>query len=253
MTAGLYSSLAVLVLFCACDSSQKASSRTEPQNDASGNTVTSDANSACTSGSNSCSKDDCDSDTDCSGTYKHCDQGHCVECKTSLNCSFGLECVEGGCQSVKGCASDVTGVFCWACTRDFCLGNREIAICQEDGTLGESKFCDERTEGWCVLGECCLTHGQKKCVGNTVHSCPEKDGTIPPDVECADTEACIDGECVEKICEPNQPTCFADSLVYCNETGTRYVGRAEGCPYRCEDGKCVSLRPAGAADAGANP
>ncbi len=127
-----------------------------------------------------------------------------------------------------------------------------LAGCSDDVTEGQNDVNDERdntnseTEpdpDDCEPGEIL------GCVDDTSAEVCGEEGEDPEVWDCPDeTPNCVDGECTDQICAPEQPLCADETTrAYCNDEGDGYVDEFEcGDGEICEDGVCETACELGA-------
>ncbi|HVJ22112.1 MAG TPA: hypothetical protein VM686_42190 [Polyangiaceae bacterium] len=130
---------------------------------------------------------DCQTRDDCFGSTPLCVDGTCVECTTSIDCSFDKICLEGKCETQ--CESDLQCALFEACQAGECIyvgcrSDRECQLIPEVQALGLSANLDTR------LLRCHTEDGVGRCL-------------IPcqTDAQCPPTEVCSHGLCEYIGCE----------------------------------------------------
>lgn len=130
---------------------------------------------------------DCGTSDDCFGSKPHCVEGACVECSSSMDCSFGKLCLEGSCETA--CLNDAQCGLFEACQSGECIyvgcrSDRECALVPDVRSLGLAAGVDSR------LLRCHTDQGVGRCV-------------IPcqTDSQCGPTEVCSGGLCQYIGCE----------------------------------------------------
>ena len=154
----------------------------------------------------------------------------------TVDCGPGQICADGACGAVPcepfeiGCADDNTA---YACDAD---GALELLPCRPD-QFCEDALCRDRA---CVPGE-------SRCVGDTVVTCND-DGTGVRRVYCGDQLqcdvpggcACVNLECVPRVCVPGARRCVGNGAQACAPDGTTWLARtACGEEEACVSGSCV--------------
>ncbi len=129
---------------------------------------------------------DCESSNECFGTTSLCDEGKCVECTNTNDCTFGEVCRQGRCETP--CSSDLHCPLFEACEAGECIyvGCRSDRECTLLPSLSEAGIAevDQR------LLRCTTING----VGRCILPCTS-DGQCPP------TEVCEKGVCQYIGCE----------------------------------------------------
>ncbi len=152
-------------------------------------------------------------------------------------CAQGEVCTDGTCGQVPcdpfeiGCADDSTAFACDA------EGQIELLPCRDDQYC-EDALCRDRA---CAPGE-------SRCVGDTVVTCNDA-GTRVERVYCGDLPecvdvpggcACVDTDCVPRVCVPGSRRCVGNGGQACAEDGTTWLPRQEcGGEQACIEGSCV--------------
>ena len=175
---------------------------------------------------------ECESSKDCPAGDLVCDQdaGECVQCIGPEDCPDELFCgADHRCHEIHFCESDKE-------CKDYDLVCDKVAgTCVECLTAVECTDGEYCEQGFCLASACEV--GASKCVGNTVHGCPEgKSWTIAQ--ACTDKEYCEEGECNDLACEPGAGWCQGDIYALCAADG-KSVKLEEDC---AATGKhCTSL------------
>ncbi len=132
-------------------------------------------------------RSDCQDNEDCFGARSLCDEGSCVECKSSTDCSFDRICLSGRCE--KLCQNDTHCPLFEACDSGQCIyvgcrSDRECTLIPDVESVGLSSGVDPR------LLRCHTEDGIGKCI-------------IPcqTDAQCPTTEVCSGGVCEYIGCE----------------------------------------------------
>lgn len=152
-------------------------------------------------------------------------------------CAQGDVCTEGVCGPIPcepfeiGCADDNTA---FACDAD---GQIELLPCRSD------QFCEDA-----LCRDRACTPGESQCVGDTIVSCNDA-GTEVQRVYCGDQPqcaenpggcACVDLDCVPRVCVPGSRRCVGNGSQACSEDGTTWLAReACGEADECVEGSCV--------------
>jgi hypothetical protein len=127
----------------------------------------------------------CEVDIDCPVTTPFCQEGQCVECKTSEDCEEEVECMAGRCG--PECEVDTQCPLFQICQANECT----YVGCQSDRECVLSAGNDDPTKDP-RLAECNIENG----VGTCVFPCDI-------DAQCAATEVCLEGVCEYIGCETN--------------------------------------------------
>lgn len=151
-----------------------------------------------------------------------------TDCKAS-----GKFCVAGACKAQVCTPSEY-----------YCDGNL-MSLCNDQGTGADEQF-DCAQEGGVCIGDTCADSpcqgGGLGCVGNEVVQCNGPD--IKVIKSCGFSEACDDGQCKPKVCNPGDGKCLDDTTVqFCNDLGTAWEA-AVNCGMKngyCENGDCKAM------------
>lgn len=190
----------------------------------------------------------CASDIECAGGQV-CDEttGECrtIECLHAGDCDVTETCVLGVCVPDPA-------VICEPSTQR-CDGD-DVVHCSEDGRSEETAAC--QSDAPCLAGDddtaaceplLCVPDAISCVDINTAALC-ETGGRSVLEIECRDTQICVDGVCIVPECEPATTTCSGDLVVECSATGDvvserpcalepACVANPAGCA--CTDGACV--------------
>ncbi len=174
----------------------------------------------------------CESSKDCPAGDLVCDQdtGECVQCIGPEDCPDELFCgADHRCHETHFCESDKE------CKDYDLVCDKDAGKCVECLTVVECTDGEYCEQGFCLAAACEV--GASKCVGNTVHGCPEgKSWTVAQ--ACTDKEYCEEGECKDLACEPGAGWCQGDIYALCAADG-KSVKLEEDC---AATGKhCTSL------------
>jgi hypothetical protein len=136
----------------------------------------------------------CSTDDDCFGSKPHCEQGECVECTDSTDCSFDRICRKNSCET--RCQNDANCALFEACQAGECIyvgcrSDRECSLIPDVNALELPPGLDPRALR-------CHTENR---VGTCVIPCEN-------DSQCAVTETCEGGLCKYIGCE-NDSECKA--------------------------------------------
>lgn len=130
---------------------------------------------------------DCESREDCFGSTSLCDEGKCVQCASSNDCSFGKICLQGRCETA--CQDDNHCPLFEACQAGQCIyvgcrSHRECSLIPNVEAIGLPSGVDPR------LLRCNTEQGIGKCI-------------IPcqTDAQCPSSEVCEGGVCEYIGCE----------------------------------------------------
>src|SRR6478735_6899702 len=130
---------------------------------------------------------DCDDDSQCFGSTPLCEEGKCVECSGSVDCSFDQICIGGRCETP--CEDDGNCAVFEACQAGECLyvgcrSDRECTLLPSVESAGVPAGTDPR------LLRCNTEDGIGRCI-------------VPcqTDAQCPFTEVCVGGVCEYIGCE----------------------------------------------------
>ncbi|MBM4345247.1 MAG: hypothetical protein FJ100_17900 [Deltaproteobacteria bacterium] len=162
----------------------------------------------------------------CNATGTGVDNG--TDCKTS-----GKFCVAGQCKAQVCSPGD-----------SYCDGTL-ASVCNEQGTGPEEQDDCALMGMMCVDGNCeesPCQGGGLGCVGNDVVQCNAAEVKVVK--TCGLSEACYEGQCKPKVCNPGEGKCVDDTTVqFCNDAGTAWdISMNCGTPNGyCENGDCKAM------------
>lgn len=194
----------------------------------------------------------CQADADC--RFNICSGGVCqMPCSEDLDCASGSSCSEtlgycessaGSCRAPSDCGPTETcdrgecvalpdGDCTPASIR--CVGDAAV-VCSPAGEVVSTTEC--APEGICVeeegVARCAdvlCEPGSSRCFGaGSVKTC-SADGQDEAVESCAAGTTCVDAECVQSVCTPNQLRCDGDDLIGCD-----FRGQSERLIVTCEEG-----------------
>lgn len=217
-----------------------------------------DEGEACDEETGACFERECSGNADCQGGYV-CEDARCVSIDPVICEADSLTC-DG--DEVVACNGDGTRETRTACAEDeACVENGDLAACAvvlcapfEIGCTegGAAYVCDEsgtaQTELPCNEGQYCeagVCRNQRcepssaTCEGSALVVC-DAQGTSSETVRCDLTPACedephgcacVEAECVPRVCQPGTSECVATGYRRCSADGTGYE-----TPVACEGG-----------------
>jgi hypothetical protein len=126
----------------------------------------------------------------------------------------------------------------------YCDGNI-VRSCSSDGTsstieqeCGEAQFCDEETAE-CVAQVC--ASNAPACDADRATVCNDTgSGFLSGGTQCASSESCVQGQCLDHQCAPNEPLCLDGNVVTCSADGqtTTLTSSCESDQY-CDEGSAT--------------
>lgn len=125
--------------------------------------------------------------------YKKMASKKAPSCTSDADCTSGQKCMGGKC--VSGCSATTDCPTGYVCLDGFCTIPENIGKCVSNSDCSDGYGCSPDGE--------CVAVGAVECVGSG-ENCPSGwgcyNGVCKPgcesNIECAEDEACIEGECV---------------------------------------------------------
>jgi hypothetical protein len=153
--------------------------------------------------------------------------------------------VQADCEKEGGTCDNLTcaEVACEPETR-FCMNGAVMQCSRNGASFFVQQQCDATTQYCSEEVDTCVAHecipNTATCDGNKVRTCKE-DGSGYDTKKCDDDEACFNGACSEKVCDPDDTSsyCKDDQVRSCVNNGTvESLVQDCGTTRYCEDGSC---------------
>lgn len=187
--------------------------------------------------------------TICTADSTRCEDGSLVQCNEDGTAETIFPCDDSVCVTVSATVAQCRPMICTTGELT-CIDDRTAGICDDTLTAFEPLRC--RSDQYCDAGECVAqvcSPGAASCVGNVVSECDDL-GAVETLTSCDETPACsasasgcacVDAECVPRVCTPGQNRCVGNSTQACSDTGTSYLSPvACGSDQFCQSGTCVA-------------
>ena len=192
-----------------------------------------------------CDSGICVDDSCSSGSSTYCERNRLVDC-------VGGNIFASGDWEVTVCGDDETcNAAAEICDELNCVpNNRRCAdidtalVCNVSGS-SESQFdCAQGSlcsEGICSSSGC--LEGSVHCVDNISYRCISSENTTIWETNPCGSDVCRagDGNCVQRVCEPNELVCADDNTrKTCNSDGTAWLTTPCAAEHSCTAGHCVA-------------
>lgn len=176
---------------------------------------------------------DCQAKEVCDGDLNACRAKLCDPGKSQCDGSRAVICNaygSGWLPDSQDCAVDGQVCSGGTCQKQVCSPGKSFCSdgsvyqCDSSGAASSlAQLCDATYEhcttygagtgAYCSYNQC--QPGQKLCSSNSIVTCSE-DGTLPAaGTPCADDQYCVDAECVDLGCTPDELFCKNDDVYYC--------------------------------------
>ncbi len=179
----------------------------------------------------------CTTSRQCPGQVCATALGYCVDCNDDPDCPSGQRCQDyrcvdppRACTSSRQCSE--LGLVCDT-SRGVCVECVTPADCTSEGeTCSAANRCVPRL---CIASDV-------RCVEGVRQTC-DAYGTDFVAMPCAAQQSCVDGACVDRLCQPGTRRCVsgdATRMEVCDDAGIAFV--VSPCPtgQLCSEGACLA-------------